>query len=135
MSDLQPKGVKMQLSGTPQKIMLGGGEREILFTLAAVDEIQAYYEKPVSEVIRDMGDEDKVVETAFRIIYILLNDQIARDRHFNGSDEQPITEQELKWLMTMDRLAYYVNVILTAYGISLPDEDEDESPNAESRSN
>lgn len=125
MSDLRPKGIS---------VMIGGVEREILFTLAAVDEIQAYYDAPVSEVISQMADEEKVVDISFRIMFILINDKIARDRYFNGSTEELLTEQELKWLMTLNDVKNYVGAILTAYGLSLPEEDEDEDPNAESRS-
>lgn len=124
MSDLQPKGVK---------ITIGGVERELLFTLAAVDEVQALYDEPVSETIRKMSDEDKVVDIVFHIMLILINDKIARDRFFNGSTEEPLEEQQLKWMMSIDQLDLYVRTILSAYGYSLPEEEED-NPNAESRS-
>lgn len=126
MSDLQPKGIS---------ITIGGVERHLLFTLAAVDEIQAEYGEPVSEVIRMMADDEQVSAVAFRLIYILVNDEIARQRHFDGSDEALITEQELKWMITIHDIPDLVGAILQAYGISLPETEEDEDPNAMSRSN
>ena len=125
MSDLQPKGTA---------IIIGGVERHLLFTLAAVDEIQAYYNAPVSEVIRMLSDDMKIMDTAARILLILVHDEIARNRFFNGSEEQPLEERAMKWMITLDKLTPCVEAILTAYGISLPEE-EDEDPNAESRSN
>ena len=125
MSDLQPKGAELEL---------GGVKRHLLFTLAAVDEIQSKYDLPVNEVIELMQDDRKVIQVAYDLIYILINDEIARNRYFNGSTEEPVTEQSLKWMMNTADMPKYIAALLIAYGLSIPDP-EDDDPNAESLSN
>ena len=53
MSDLQPRGPKIEL---------GGEERELLFTLRAVDEIQDRFKKPVSEIVAMLGNAEGIYE-------------------------------------------------------------------------
>lgn len=124
MSELRPKGAELEL---------GGVKRHLLFTLAAVDEIQAKYDRPVNEVLELMQDDTKVFGVVYDLIFILVNDEIARNRYFNNSDEEPITEQQLKWFMNTQDMPEYVAALLIAYGLSVPDP-EDDDPKAESRS-
>lgn len=124
MSDLQPRGVAIEI---------GGVERHLLFTIAAIDELQAKYDKPLTSVMALLQDDDKVIDVTFDIMYILINDEIKRNNFFHHRDDATVTEQELRWLMDYTSINAYLGAIFKAYGISLP-EVEDDDPNAESRS-
>ena len=69
MSDLQPRGIPYTV---------GGVERNFLFTLAAVDEIQAKYDLPVSQVMAKLADDREVYDTIAVLATILINDEIRR---------------------------------------------------------
>ena len=124
MSDLQPKGIP---------IMIGDVERHLLFTISVIDEVQAKYEKPLSSVMEMLQDDDKLVQVVFDLMFFMINDEIKRERYFHHKEEEPMTEQELKWFLDYSHIGEYMGAILRAYGVSLP-EAEDDSPNAESRS-
>lgn len=115
MSDLQPKGIAFEV---------GGAERHFLFTLAAVDEIQAKYEMPVSQVIARLADDEQVYQTIAALTTILINDEIRRA----GNGEREVTEQEIKWALDVPAADRLVGVLLRAYGYALP-EDEEADPN------
>ena len=80
-----------------------------------------------------LQDDDKLVKVVFDLMFFMINDEIDRERFFHHKEEEHMTEQELKWLLDYAHLDDYMGAILRAYGISLP-EAEDDSPNAESRS-
>lgn len=124
MSDLQPKGVPIEI---------GGVERHLLFTIAAVDEIQAKYDAPLSTVIEMLQDDSKVINVTYDLMFVLINDEINRDRYFLKKECENVSDKELKWLMDVTALDEYIGAILKAYGVSLP-EMESEDPNGESRS-
>lgn len=124
MSDLQPKGIP---------IVIGDVERHLLFTISVIDEIQAKYEKPLSSVMEMLQDDDKLVQVVFDLMYFMINDEIDRERFFHGKEGERVTEQALKYMMDYTHIEEYMGAILRAYGVSLP-EAEDNSPNAESRS-
>ena len=122
MSDLQPRGIPYTV---------GGVERNFLFTLAAVDEIQAKYDLPVSQVMAKLADDREVYDTIAVLATILINDEI----HRTGKDEPVMTEQDMKWMLDVPAADALVAVILRAYGYALPTtEDEDPNP-MRSRSN
>ena len=114
MSDMRPSGIA---------VTVGGVERHVLFTLAAVDEIQSKWNLPVSEVIAKMSDEMEVYPAMLSIISALINDEIARN---NLGD--PVTEEELKRQITVPECDGIIAAILMAYGVSVPEKDEDEDP-------
>ena len=116
MSDLQPKGIAFTV---------GGVERHFLFTLAAVDEIQAKYDLPVSQVIAKLADDGEVYPVVAGLATILINDEI----HRTGAKTPDVTEQEVKWMLDVPAADALVGVILKAYGYALPDAEE-EDPNA-----
>lgn len=116
MSDLQPKGPKIEL---------GGEEREMLFTLRAVDEIQDHFDAPVSEVIGMLADEEKIYKAVPFLAAVLVSE--------GSHGEKPVTEDDMKGWITVPMLAYVSAKIMRAYGIAVPEPDEDDDPNATSR--
>lgn len=116
MSDLQPRGIPYTV---------GGVERNFLFTLAAVDEIQAKYDLPVSQVMAKLADDREVYDTIAVLAMILINDEIRRI----GKEEPEVTEQDMKWMLDVPAADALVAVILRSYGYALPStEDEDPNP-------
>jgi len=125
MSDLQPKGVAIEV---------GGAERHLLFTIAVVDELQSKYNMPISQVMSLLSDAMQSPNVVADIMLALINDEIRRNRHYHHSDEKEIPEEEGKWLVEMPRFDEFMGAILLAYMGSIPEADEDEDPNVESRS-
>lgn len=125
MSDLQPKGVP---------ITLGDVERHILFTFSAIDEIQAHYDMPIGDVLLKMSDDREAFGAVAYIMTVLVNDEIARRNYYEGKDEKEISLKEMNWMLTAPEMGLAIGAILLAYGNSLPEADEDDDPNAESRS-
>lgn len=120
MSDLRPRGVP---------IVLGGVERHFLFTLNIIDEIQDKYGKNMHEVIEDLTHEEVFEHTLRDLTVILINDEAEK----RGNETLPlVTEQEVGEMIGLDNYYLVMATILKAYGISLPEPDEDNDPNRES---
>lgn len=122
MSDLRPKG-------TP--VMINGEERNLLFTLNVIDEIQDHYDAPMTEVWDRLTDKRKSDKTIRYLVCTLLNDEAAREKR-NGKDLKSYTEEEVGWAITVENVNEIMMALLSAYGMSLPEPDEDDDPKAES---
>lgn len=122
MSDLRPKG-------TP--VMINGEERNLLFTLNVIDEIQDHYDAPMTEVWDRLTDKRKSDKTIRYLVCTLLNDEVAREKR-NGKDLKSYTEEEVGWAITVKNVNEIMMALLSAYGMSLPEPDEDADPKAES---
>lgn len=122
MSDLKPKGVPL---------ILGEEERHLLFTLNAVDEIQDHYGCALEEVMDRLTDKKESSKTLRYLVMALLNDEEERS---GKEGRKAYTEKEVGWLITQDNVIDVTVAILKAYGLSLPEPDGYESPNAEGRS-
>lgn len=122
MSDLKPKGVPL---------ILGEEERHLLFTLNVVDEIQDHYGRALEEVMDRLTDKKESSKTLRYLVMALLNDEEERS---GKEGRKAYTEKEVGWLITQDNVIDVTVAILKAYGLSLPEPDGYESPNAEGRS-
>ncbi len=123
MSDLRPRGIP---------ILVNGEERHLLFTLNIIDEIQDRYEKTLAEVLDDITNEDVSGHMLRDVLVMLLNDEVAREKYRDPSSTlKEITEQEAGWLVGLDNRFTLIASVLKAYGISLP-EPEDDDPNRKS---
>lgn len=121
MSDLKPKGYV---------IVVDGVERKLLFTLNAIDAIQSEFDQNVIEVIDKVfnGNDQEQIKTLRKVIEILLNDEAEREEFFHpgcGSDKM-VTEKEVGWIIDRYNLDEMKIAIAKAYGISMPDVDEDD---------
>lgn len=123
MSDLRPKGIP---------ITLGGEQRDLLFTVNAIDEIQSATDRPVDEVVHDLQDKMQAVKTLRFLMTVLINDDIRRKRRTGRTEEKPLSEEEVGWMLTQDNIVEATGAVLVAYGVSLPEPDEFASPNVES---
>ena len=120
MSDLRPKGAQVEI---------GGVNRHFLFTLNAIDTIQSEKGMPVSNVMELLQDEAEVPGTVRYLATVLINDEIDRKNARTKENTESMTEKEVGWLIDISEIGKVADAIMTAYGISLP-ENEDEDPNA-----
>lgn len=118
MSDLRPRGIP---------IIFDGVERHFLFTLNLVDEIQEKYGKNLLQVLDQMVKEDQSEHTLRDITVMLLNDEAERAER-RGQEIPKVTEADVGEMIGLDNYWDVVKAILEAYGISLP-EPEEEDPN------
>lgn len=121
MSDLRPKGAQVEI---------GGVNRHFLFTLNAIDTIQSEKGMPVSNVMELLQDEAEVPGTVRYLATVLINDEIERENARTKGSQATLTEKEVGWLIEISEIGKVADAIMIAYGISLPD-NEDEDPNGE----
>lgn len=121
MSDLRPKGVKVEL---------GGEEHLLLFTLSAIDDIQSRtnlelfdaMEMVVKAAGMNTGKETRDVYVG--VVTALLNDE--------GKAEY--TEDEVRHLISLENYRRVALAVMEAFGVSIPepseddDDEEDEAP-------
>lgn len=120
MSDLRPTG---------EPIMLDGEERHLLFTLNAVDALQDHFDCSLEEIIDKVTDKREAAKTMRYAVMVLLNDEADRTE---DAGLKRYTEQEVGWLISQENLTEVTIAMLKAYGLSLPEPDEFESPNTQS---
>ena len=122
MSDLKPTGIAL---------MIDGVERHLLFTLNVDDDIQAHFDAPIEEVVNMLTDKKTASKALKFTLAALLNDEVDRLDHAGEKHNlKKYTEQEVGWLITRENMAEVMIAVLKAYGLSLPEPDEFESPNA-----
>lgn len=121
MSDMRPEGVELEFDGQ---------ERRVLFTLNAVDGIQDRLGVPIGDAI-DMLTDPREAKAAYRVILtVLLNDEVERlDYKGVPHSLKPYTEKEVGWLVAETDKYRVLEAILKAYGVSLPEPEEDGFPN------
>ncbi|MDU7031683.1 MAG: hypothetical protein E6357_28920 [Clostridiales bacterium] len=122
MSDLRPIG---------EPIMIEGVERHLLFTLNSCDAIQDKFDSSLEEVIDMLMDKRKCLKATKGVLTELLNDEVERLDHDKKEHEfKKYTWQEIGWILKPDNVSEAMFAILRAYGISIPETDEFDSPNA-----
>lgn len=109
--------------------MLDEEERHLLFTLNVIDEVQEHYNCSLEEVIDKLTDKKESAKTLRYLVMVLLNDEVER---LNQEGSRTYTEKEVGWFINQDNVLEVTMAVLQAYGLSLPEPDEFESPNAQS---
>lgn len=121
MNDLNPKGIEVEL---------GGEKRYFLFTLNTIVEIQEHYDLPLTEVIDQLTDKKKAAPCMRYLVFVLLNEEYEREKQ---KDPENIlkrwSETEVGNLITQQTYTEIFFKLLQAYGLSLPEGDEEEDPN------
>lgn len=121
MSDLNPKGISA---------MIDGGERKLLFSINAIDEIQDRLNMPFLDAIEhiahvaDRSTEKEDLQALKTIISVLIS-----------TEENQITDKQVGDMIEFRELSTISWKILEAYGLSMPepaedeeDEDDDDDP-------
>lgn len=122
MSDLRPKGTL---------VMVNGAEHNFLFSLNVVDDLQEHYRLPIDDVIGLMIDEEKTYAALRYILMVLMNDEAERLKYEKAEHvPEQVTERQVGSMVSMMEHIEIFRGILKAYGTSLPEADEFESPNA-----
>lgn len=114
MSTLQPEGVPFELFGRTWHLK---------WTLAAIDKVQERFDEPIGETIVRLTDERQLPLAVANILSILITDEIDR----SGIDAAQPTVKDIMWAIDITSLGTATSALLKAYGISMPD-DEEESP-------
>lgn len=125
MRDLKPNGTKIEL---------GGETHSILFTLNAIDEIQEKCNMPLADAMERTVDAyegklDHETLTAFRA---LLAGLLSAEE-----DAVEVTPEEAGRLLHIGNYRWIAAEVLRAYGLTVPDPDEndeegeEESPNVQ----
>ena len=122
MSNLNPKGIEVEI---------GGEKRFFLFTLNSIMEIQDHYDLPLTEVIDLLTDKRKAASCMRYLVFVLLNEEYEREKQKDpGTTLKKWTEKEVGNLITQQTYAGIFLSLLQAYGLSLPEKDEeDDDPN------
>lgn len=116
MSDLRP-------TGTP--VVVEGEERHLLFTLNAIDELQESFDLDLGQIVDNLTDKQLSSDTLRKMLTILLNDEAEREA-LKGNELKRYTVKEIGWVLTLDNQLEYALAILKAYGLSLPEAEEND---------
>jgi hypothetical protein len=120
MSDLRPVGVPIEIDGV---------ERHFLFTLNVIDGLQEDYDADLSQIIKDLVEDGKTDKMLRHIVTALLEDEAERAKALRGEELERYTEQGVGWLITLENKEAFLLAVLKAYGVSIPEADEDDDPN------
>lgn len=127
MSDLRPIGIPINIEGA---------ERHLLFTINVYDTVQDKFDASMEEVIDMVVDDRKGIKAIKGVLTELLNDEVDRMNHGKVEHKfKKYTWQEIGWILRPENISETMFKILEAYGITIPETDEFESPNAESGQN
>lgn len=122
MGSMNPRGIAVEFEGEV---------RHLLFTLNVIDEIQTEYDKTIHEVIQDLTEGDVYDGQLRRLVTILLNDEARRSAKKDEKIEK-VTESDVGDMIGLDNYNEVLVSLLKAYGISLPEPEEDDDPNPKS---
>lgn len=122
MSDLTPKASLLTVDGV---------ERKILFTFSVIDELQEKFDKPMDDIIEDYmkmsSDPNQLTElmkTTSQILEVFANDI--------GLGNESVEEGHFDRFITTRNIYEIIYILLTEYGLDLPNPSEDDDPNLES---
>ena len=120
MSDLKPQG-------TP--IRLGKNDYGLRFTLNAIEDIQDHFDIPISKLTDLFNDERKQISNVKYLITLLINENID---YLNDENETKIEHIDARYLgrqIDAPNIMSMIDAILLSFTGSLPEGEEDESPN------
>ncbi|MCD7736961.1 MAG: hypothetical protein LUI07_08400 [Lachnospiraceae bacterium] len=130
MGDLKPRGVTVTLEGA--------GERHLLFDFNVIEALQDKYEKSLWEIMNDIVNNSQKKGTwenipMFRfVLATLLNAECERARLLHGEEIPAVEERDVGCMVGIDNYGEVLKAILKAYGISMPEPEQPEDPNAKS---
>ena len=123
MSTFQPEGVKIELNGE---------ERHLLWDFGVIEKVQEKYGGHPIVVIKSIFWEENglrcyMAKPLLDIMEILLNNEVARDKYFNGSSSlKTYKRSELGFLINRENANVIVPAIVESWVGSNPDAETDE---------
>ncbi len=116
MSDVQPRGIDVEISGQVWHIFM---------SIAAADIIQDHYDLPLQQVMDQLFDERMRYDTCVYLLTVLMADEVRRE----GLDREVPSADQLKDLLDVPSVNKLTGMILVSYGLSMPEREEDDDPN------
>jgi len=122
MSDMKPKGTKIEI---------GGREFGLRFTLNAIDDIQDHFDTPISELGLLLDNEKTRIKTLRYLLTVLINEDIDCIADETSEKQTHVNERWIGRNIDLHNAGKIVTAIAGALSGSMP-ETEDEIPNATS---
>ena len=119
MSDLRPHGVKVEITNETV---------ELLFPIGAIDEIQSECNLGIFDVMERILQSSHMVLT--HDVVDVFSKTLAVVINYNNSDYQ-VTPDDLLDAILLDQYPQLASAMLDAFGVSLPEKDEDEDDDEE----
>lgn len=113
MGNLNPKPVEIEFQGKTYRCA---------FTLNCIDEAQEHFDKSLTEIIEFAFSGSTAARNIRYLLTLLLND--------SPDCETELSEKEVGAAIDIRSFDYYCVKILEALGVSLPDDDGDDLPEA-----
>lgn len=137
MSTFQPEGVKIELNGE---------ERHLIWDFGVIEKIQDKYDcHPIAAIKSIFWEKDGLryylAKPLLDILEILLNNEVARDKYFNGSTSlKTYKRSELGFLVNRENANIIVPALVESWVGSNPetevdDDDEIDEEEEESQKN
>lgn len=119
MSDLRPK---------PGTISLGGNEYGVLFSINVIDDIQDHFDISIEQLSDVLQDPHKRFKVLKYLLTALINEAI-------DDEESGKPHVDIQWVgrkLRPDNMGELVSKSLKALHVSMPETEDDDSPNAQS---
>lgn len=114
MGNLNPKPVEIEFQGKTYRCV---------FTLNCIDEVQEHFDASLTDVIKMIADGKQTARNVRFLVTLLLNE--SQDAPESGFDEMDVGAA-----IDIRNFNYYCMRVLEALGVSLPDDDGDDLPEA-----
>lgn len=121
MGNLNPKPIDIEFDSKIYGVQ---------FNINMIDEVQTHFEKPIGEIYDLIMDSPKSASNLRYLLTILLNDAIETHESETGERVQRLSETEVGRKIDIRDFNYYYTKVIEAFGVSLPEADEDEDPNS-----
>lgn len=108
-------------------VVIGGVEFRLLFTFAAIDALQTHYNEPIADVVRKLTDNMTVYAAAGHILHALIES----DLYNHGETNKAPTYEQIMHVLDMRDGGHITAAILRAFGVDMPEPDQDESEDDE----
>lgn len=102
-------------------ITIGGVTFHFLYTFAVIDDLQTFFDAPMTEILDKITNDRTFYSAAGRIIEALIRS----DLYNNGESNVPTYEQ-LMHVLTVKDTSRIVRALFKAYSNDMPERDEDD---------
>lgn len=117
MSDMKPKNTK---------IILGGKEYGLRFTLNAIDDVQEHLDMPISQLPTILNDEMKRIKGLRYLLTVLINEAIDCEIDEGGENRPHVEERFVGRQINADNVNSLVSAVYASFSGATPDSGEDD---------